>query len=105
MQFKLLLRSAERKENIMAHGDYVAREGVLMTRTREDTCHHETPSLEHAMKRYLPQAAPCPLCRTPAERLSWMHLTIPEWAWDTLGERACWITVCDRCKLQIDLFR
>jgi hypothetical protein len=37
--------------------------------------------------------------------LSWFHFESPDETWEHLGGRAGWMTVCDRCHLQLDFFR
>ncbi len=61
-------------------------------------------AIEEAKQRYLKRAAPCPLCATPAEQLSWVYLIPSQWACQALCEKAGWMTVCNRCRLQIDFF-
>lgn len=71
---------------------------------RDDTRTSAPPSVEEAKKKFLPQALPCPLCKTPPEELSWVYLVIPPWACKGEHKREGWVTICDRCKLQIDFF-
>ena len=47
---------------------------------------------------------PCPLSKTPPEELSWIYLVIPSWAGKDTEEKEGLVTICDRCKLQIDFF-
>jgi len=83
-------------------GEYALREDGLMS--GEDRSHNGLPSVEQAKRRFLRQALPCPLCKTPPEKLSWIYLVIPPWASKNAEEKEGWLTICDRCKLQIDFF-
>lgn len=86
----------------MGNGACVYSKEVLLS--RGDKHYRGQQSVEEAKKKYLEQATPCPFCRRQAEQLSWTYLVLPKWAWETLGEKAGWITVCNRCGLQIDFF-
>jgi hypothetical protein len=70
----------------------------------EDKCGLRFPPAEEAKRRFLTQAMHCPLCKAPPERLSWIYIVIPEWACKGAAERKGWVTICDHCKLQIDIF-
>jgi len=82
--------------------EYSVRENCLMS--SENNSQNELPSVEEAKERFLQQAMPCPLCKTPPEQLSWVYLVIPQWACKDAEETGGWMTICDRCKLQIDFF-
>jgi hypothetical protein len=91
-------------EGAMSPGvrEYVLRgDGMI---ARDDTRTSGPPSVEEAKKKFLHQALPCPLCKTPPEELSWVYLVIPDWACKDAEEREGWVTICDRCKLQVDFF-
>lgn len=62
------------------------------------------PSVEKAKEKFLEQAIPCPLCKTPPEQLSWVYMVIPEWVCKDATQKKGWVTICDRCKIQIDFF-
>ena len=49
-------------------------------------------------------AKPCPRCQAPATELSWFYFESPAWAWEKLCGRAGWMTVCNRCHVQVDFF-
>lgn len=66
--------------------------------------HRKIATAEEAKERYLEQAMSCPLCKTPPEQLSWVYLVIPSWACKDPEQNRGWVTICDRCKLQIDFF-
>ena len=55
-------------------------------------------------RAYLPAAKVCPQCQTPAGQLSWFYFESPSETWEHLCGRAGWMTVCDRCHLQVDFF-
>jgi hypothetical protein len=82
--------------------EYTPREDYLMF--SEEKRDRNLPSVEQAKKKFLQQAISCPLCKTPPEELSWVYLVIPRWACKNADENEGWITICDRCKLQIDFF-
>ena len=82
--------------------EYSAREHCLMS--GGDTSQSGLPSVEEAKERFLQQALSCPLCKTPPEQLSWVYLVIPQWACKNEEETEGWVTMCDRCKLQVDFF-
>jgi len=50
------------------------------------------------------RAIACPECHTPGERLTWIHFSSPAWTWQNLCGREGWLTVCDRCHLQVQFF-
>jgi hypothetical protein len=78
------------------------REDCLMSGAGEGP--RKITTVEEAKKRFLEQAVPCPLCKTPPERLSWVYLVIPAWASKDAEQNKGWVTICDRCKLQVDFF-
>jgi hypothetical protein len=54
--------------------------------------------------RFLAEAAPCPVCDTPPDRLTWIYFTTAPETWRNLCGRAGWILVCERCMLQVSCF-
>jgi hypothetical protein len=54
--------------------------------------------------RYVATGKPCPKCATPADRLTWFYFESPAWTWEHLCGRAGWMTVCNRCQMQVDFF-
>jgi hypothetical protein len=46
----------------------------------------------------------CPICGTPANQLAWFFFATPVETWEVLMGRAGWMTVCDKCHLQVDFF-
>jgi hypothetical protein len=82
--------------------EYVLRGDDMIV--RGDSHISVSPSVEEAKEKFLPQALPCPICKTSPEELSWVYLVIPEWACKDAEEREGWVTICDRCKLQVDFF-
>ena len=57
-----------------------------------------------AKERYLKVASPCPECKTAAKDLAWFYFTSSERDWESLAGSAGWMTVCDKCKIQVDFF-
>lgn len=99
-----VLNRYARREDVMnqENGEHITREDCLMS--TEDIHYCGVPSVEKAKEKFLQQALPCPLCKTPPEQLSWVFLVIPQWACKNLDEQEGWVTICDRCRLQIDFF-
>lgn len=83
-------------------GEFIAREGRLMS--KEDIRRHGVPSVEEAKEKFIQYAQPCPLCKTPPEQLSWASMVIPQWACKDAEQNEGWVTICNRCKIQIDFF-
>jgi len=86
----------------MLNGEYFPWEDVVAS--RGDKRSYEHHSAEQAKEKYLKKARPCPRCKTTPDQLSWIYLLSPEWTWQILCGKAGWITVCDRCNLQVDFF-
>ena len=61
-------------------------------------------SIEEARARYTTHAKPCPKCHAVATELSWFYFNSPEWTWEHMCGRAGWMTVCDKCRVQVDFF-
>lgn len=55
-------------------------------------------------ERYAATAKPCPQCHTAAAQLSWFYFESPAETWEHECGQAGWMTVCDRCHLQVDFF-
>jgi hypothetical protein len=55
-------------------------------------------------QQYAAIAKACPQCHTAASQLNWFYFKSPSETWECLCGRAGWMTVCDRCHLQVDLF-
>ena len=47
---------------------------------------------------------PCPQCHAAASQLNWLYFESPAETWEHLCGRAGWMTVCDRCHLQVNFF-
>ena len=86
----------------LENGEYIAREDRMMS--SEDIRRRVVPSVEEAKEKFLQYAIPCPLCKTPPEQLSWVYMVIPQWACKDAEQHEGWVTICDRCKIQIDFF-
>jgi len=59
---------------------------------------------EEARYSHAPGAQACPGCGTPATNLVWIYFESPARTWRELCGTAGWLTICDRCHLQIDYF-
>lgn len=57
-----------------------------------------------AKDRYSAEARPCPKCGAEPRALRWIAYSTPESMWRNLCGRAGWMTLCNRCRLQIDFF-
>ena len=84
------------------YSEYFPWEDVMASRSRKPG--QGQRSVEEGKGKHLKKAVPCPICDTPADRLSWVYLVTPEWTWQTVCGKAGWITVCNRCRLQVDFF-
>jgi hypothetical protein len=66
----------------------------------------ESVVYRHAIKMaqdlYLQQARPCPVCGREAAELFWLSISDPEDAWDRGTGRVGFLTLCNRCHLQVD---
>jgi HEAT repeat protein len=60
--------------------------------------------LEEAKTSYLDQAKDCPICATSANELTWFPFATPPETWEKLVGRGGWISVCDKCNIQVDFF-
>lgn len=49
-------------------------------------------------------AESCPTCGTLSENLTWIYFVSPPWSWRELCGSAGWITVCDKCHVQVQFF-
>jgi len=61
-------------------------------------------SLEEGTDAHFSSAKACPKCGAPPDKLSWFYFESPKWTWEKLCGRAGWMTVCDKCHLQVDFF-
>jgi hypothetical protein len=55
-----------------------------------------------AQGQFLAGAQPCPQCGCAATELFWFSVTDPEAAWAAGVGRVGFLTLCKRCKLQVD---
>lgn len=84
------------------NGEHTLREDFLVSGANKS--HNGLPSVEDAKERFLMQTLPCPVCETPPEQLSWIYLVISPWTSKEAEGKEGWVTICDRCKLQINFF-
>src|SRR5262245_65947498 len=59
-------------------------------------------AMQFAQQQFIARARPCPQCGAPASGLFWFSVTDPEAAWDAGTGRVGFLTICERCKLQVD---
>jgi hypothetical protein len=60
--------------------------------------------IEEGYRNYLAAAKPCPQCQAAPEQLSWFYFSSPSATWKDLCGTSGWMTVCDRCHLQVNYF-
>lgn len=53
---------------------------------------------------YLLNALPCPCCKSSASELSWIYFVSPKTTWEWMCGRAGWLTVCEKCRIQVQFF-
>jgi len=59
-------------------------------------------AIECAQEEFLAKAKPCPQCRCEAAKLFWFSVSDSESAWDAGTGRVGFLTLCKRCKLQVN---
>jgi len=57
-----------------------------------------------ARQHYAARAKPCPQCHAIPDTLNWFYFESPADTWEHLCGCAGWLTVCNRCQLQVDFF-
>lgn len=58
-------------------------------------------AIEFAQQEFS-DACPCPSCARAAAELFWFSISDLEAAWDTGSGRVGFLTVCQRCRLQVE---
>jgi|SRR5277367_4164987 len=61
-------------------------------------------ALAEAKQRYTRSAKSCPQCGAVADTLAWFYFSSPDLTWETLCGVGGWMTVCDRCHVQVNFF-
>jgi hypothetical protein len=59
-------------------------------------------AIEMAQELHLERARACPQCGRPASDLFWFSISDPEEAWDRGTGRVGFLTLCERCQMQVD---
>jgi hypothetical protein len=59
-------------------------------------------AIEFAQGQFVSLAKPCPQCGTAPAELFWLNGADPEAAWDAQIGRVGFLTVCKKCKRQVD---
>lgn len=59
-------------------------------------------AIKFAQQELLAGAQPCSSCGCPAAELFWFSISDPEAAWDAGTGRVGFLTLCERCHLQVD---
>jgi len=60
--------------------------------------------INDGQRAYMTVANPCPQCHATADQLSWFYFSSPSSTWRDLCGVSGWMTVCDRCHLQVNFF-
>jgi hypothetical protein len=58
-------------------------------------------AIEFAQEQF-PAAHSCPSCGQSSAELFWLSICDPEPAWDAGTGRVGFLTICERCKLQVE---
>jgi len=75
-----------------------------VTASRKNSRLQRSHPVSPAKTKYVSQAKACPKCGATPEQLAWFYFESPPWTWEHLCGRAGWMTVCDKCHLQVDFF-
>ena len=59
---------------------------------------------EAAKQEYGKKGRPCPKCGEVADKLGWFYYKSPPPTWQMLVGHEGWMTVCQRCNVQVDFF-
>jgi hypothetical protein len=59
-------------------------------------------AMDFAQEQFGEQAKSCPTCDTAAKKLVWFSVSSPESDWDTGTGKVGFLTLCEKCKLQVD---
>lgn len=59
-------------------------------------------AVEYAQEQFLSQARLCPTCGAAPSDLFWLGMEDADDAWEAGHGRAGYLTICERCKLQVD---
>lgn len=59
-------------------------------------------AMDTAQELFGDEAKPCPSCGSPPKRLFWVCVTSPEADWDAGTGKVGFLTICERCHLQVD---
>jgi hypothetical protein len=59
-------------------------------------------AIDFAQEQFGEQAKPCPTCGTSADKLFWFSVSSPEPEWDTGTGKVGFLTLCKKCKVQVD---
>ena len=101
-------QSALRKlDEDWAKGIHPANSMDLWPYTPEEDARREASHAAFLVKlktEYLPQADPCPTCKTPPEHLEWFHFSSPPSTWANWCGRAGVKTRCKFCRQEVDFF-
>jgi hypothetical protein len=73
-------------------------------RSKNDTRLQSLHSVDEAKQTYLLQARECKRCKEQPDNLTWVYFRSPDWTWEKLCGRAGWLTICEKCRRQVDFF-
>jgi hypothetical protein len=88
--------------DLVVGGDEYPLEDVQASR-RNRRLQAKRPIAE-GKSRYLAEAKSCPKCQRPADELAWLYFESPPETWPMECGVAGWMTVCDRCRVQVNFF-
>jgi hypothetical protein len=88
-------------ESDFAGSEYFPWEDVLAARNNSDL---QRKHRQDKRTGYSTIAKDCPNCGSRPETLAWFYFSSPDDTWQHLCGRAGWMTVCDRCRRQVDFF-
>lgn len=62
-------------------------------------------SMKYAQLEYIDHAKSCPKCGESPDNLFWLGIQSPNELWDKGAGKAGFLTICEKCHLQVDFFR
>ena len=88
----------------MKNGKYFSWDEVKQNRDQIDWVVYPT-AMEFAKEMYLNGAKSCPKCGESPENLFWFGIQSSNESWDRGEGKAGFLTICEKCNLQVDFFR
>jgi hypothetical protein len=66
--------------------------------------HRLQKRLSDGLGEHFVEAKPCPKCQTGPSELSWFYFRSPKETWPMECGVEGWMSVCDKCHLQVNFF-